>query len=889
MEMDSPESSKTSAIVNDAETVPAQESPIFSYISNLSPIQPFNAPSTIQGFPGLSSPPLVFTSPQLKPNSQQTSLKRTKFLEASTGKLCGQDEGGKKNITVDDVSSNIESRMSTSLVACTEKSTDSNGTPNDQIESPTEHPDQFLAEILNIDSVDLNNPSNSAIKKSEWNHQSADNVAGKEFSVKPEYKYGTTIHEEIVVAAPPSITRPTEEVHALEASADVNAAETDIKHEEDILAEQCLKTGFEPSVNHTLTNLDQGDSMNEVFHHRGIRKRCLQFEDAMLKLTSRPTQIPLDDEKPESLCLEIPPTPINQKPAGTIQAVLHPRSSLNSTLNVPKRTSFGLHLNSLFNSVQSASGATIKVKSVSRGNFSIWERNSEPEMNSVAESVTADADDISIDIHVPMVVSSSSSSSSNNIKCSNNSLVLDSIEDKSIPGIKRKFNTVNDGAAAELNKSNPKKKRKIISESSDGDGCKRCNCKKSKCLKLYCDCFAAGIYCAEPCACQGCLNRPEHVDTVLETRQQIETRNPLAFAPKVVQHIIEPPGSNCGLEEDTMHFTPSSARHKRGCNCKKSMCLKKYCECYQANVGCSDGCRCEGCKNVFGQKGEFGTTKDVLSDEENNEIQDASLVNDSNMLASGDAVHHTDFCSPRNSNPFTPEFQYLNHEKDAAKAWFPPGKYFLSPEPGLPSVPPFLTSPKSPRVLDNDAISETTKEILDLVSFDLESDYGNVETGNEISETHQEPEKTGLLSQRPDSKGWANNSVLQSSSRSELYSSARSSHFRCSPNTPVANFSGTKHQQVMDSDHDLFDVMQDDTPEILKDIPTPLNAVKVSSPNKKRVSPPHSQVPKFDSSSPARFRNAVKYILKSVPSFPPLTSCINSKSDSLEQAGNSQN
>ncbi|KAJ6883742.1 hypothetical protein NC652_030861 [Populus alba x Populus x berolinensis] len=27
--------------------------------------------------------------------------------------------------------------------------------------------------------------------------------------------------------------------------------------------------------------------------------------------------------------------------------------------------------------------------------------------------------------------------------------------------------------------------------------------------------------------------------------------------------------------------TPASARHKRGCNCKKSSCLKKYCECFQ--------------------------------------------------------------------------------------------------------------------------------------------------------------------------------------------------------------------------------------------------------------------------------------------------------------------
>lgn len=27
--------------------------------------------------------------------------------------------------------------------------------------------------------------------------------------------------------------------------------------------------------------------------------------------------------------------------------------------------------------------------------------------------------------------------------------------------------------------------------------------------------------------------------------------------------------------------TPASARHKRGCNCKRSKCTKKYCECFQ--------------------------------------------------------------------------------------------------------------------------------------------------------------------------------------------------------------------------------------------------------------------------------------------------------------------
>ncbi len=36
----------------------------------------------------------------------------------------------------------------------------------------------------------------------------------------------------------------------------------------------------------------------------------------------------------------------------------------------------------------------------------------------------------------------------------------------------------------------------------------KCNCKKSKCLKLYCDCFAAGLGCAPDCNCFSCENCP---------------------------------------------------------------------------------------------------------------------------------------------------------------------------------------------------------------------------------------------------------------------------------------------------------------------------------------------------------------------------------------------
>ncbi|KAJ6430091.1 hypothetical protein OIU84_021489 [Salix udensis] len=125
----------------------------------------------------------------------------------------------------------------------------------------------------------------------------------------------------------------------------------------------------------------------------------------------------------------------------------------------------------------------------------------------------------------------------------------------------------------DFSQTSPKKKRRRLE--GEAEACKRCNCKKSKCLKLYCECFAAGVYCIEPCACQDCFNKPIHEDTVLATRKQIESRNPLAFAPKVIRS--SEPAPEIGDESSK---TPASARHKRGCNCKKSSCLKKYWWCW---------------------------------------------------------------------------------------------------------------------------------------------------------------------------------------------------------------------------------------------------------------------------------------------------------------------
>ncbi|XP_072062743.1 protein tesmin/TSO1-like CXC 3 isoform X8 [Arachis hypogaea] len=159
-----------------------------------------------------------------------------------------------------------------------------------------------------------------------------------------------------------------------------------------------------------------------------------------------------------------------------------------------------------------------------------------------------------------------------------------------------------DSTVNDVSQNSPKKKR-------HGD-CKRCKCKKSKCLKLYCECFAARDYCTGNCSCKDCCNKLVHKDKVIQAHKQIESRNPLAFAPKVI------PEPEIGNDPNK---TPAPARHKRGCNCKQSVCIKKYCECFQAGVGCSLSCRCEGCKNTFGRKeGELSLLLQIKYPSESN-------------------------------------------------------------------------------------------------------------------------------------------------------------------------------------------------------------------------------------------------------------------------------
>lgn len=88
---------------------------------------------------------------------------------------------------------------------------------------------------------------------------------------------------------------------------------------------------------------------------------------------------------------------------------------------------------------------------------------------------------------------------------------------------------------------------------------KKCHCKKSRCVRLYCECWGAGQLCQDACRCERCDNKVRSDDT-------------------------------------NAHKTKPRDR----CKCKRTRCVKKYCECFASGKKCGDRCKCLQCQNVTG-------------------------------------------------------------------------------------------------------------------------------------------------------------------------------------------------------------------------------------------------------------------------------------------------
>ncbi|GBG24561.1 Ubiquitin-protein ligase, putative [Hondaea fermentalgiana] len=108
-----------------------------------------------------------------------------------------------------------------------------------------------------------------------------------------------------------------------------------------------------------------------------------------------------------------------------------------------------------------------------------------------------------------------------------------------------------------------------------------CSCRKSKCLKLYCDCFAASMMCSGSCTCFECRNSPQFSRERLVALENILKRKPYAF------HV----------QGRTYSTTESARKLEVGCNCRRTLCLKKYCICFSNGDYCKTSCRCLQCGN----------------------------------------------------------------------------------------------------------------------------------------------------------------------------------------------------------------------------------------------------------------------------------------------------
>ncbi|KAJ0264750.1 CRC domain-containing protein TSO1 [Hirschfeldia incana] len=567
-----------------------EDSPVFNFINNLSPIETVRSIPTVQTFNSLSftSPPPVFTSPHANFHRESrffrchNSVERSKALESLDGSVSTQEV----------------------VVASGEVDLNKDATLEEEDEDETSCE---VPQILKSDSTGdivtevLLDPSGGAPQGKD-NASSSEDANGRLKKILDAQEENDTpgCRRLMADAAELLVFRSPNDSEAFGCLVDKISS-----------SERRFCAGVKLTKQHDITK-DAPTNDNEPLAvvpnqsvlslHRGsMRRRCLDFEvlgKRKKDIADGDQQATVGDNKAES----------------------------SSKCVVP---GIGLHLNAI-----AMAKRGIKIKTIHEGSASV-----EIQKSFTGSTAPVQSQDVTQETFVQA-------------------------ETEPGEGLAVEEVTPRPLVFEELNQDSLQKKKRKVEEPGEGESCKRCNCKKSKCLKLYCECFAAGVYCIEPCSCVDCFNRPIHEETVLATRKQIESRNPLAFAPKVIRN------SDSIMEtSDDASKTPASARHKRGCNCKKSNCLKKYCECFQSGVGCSINCRCEGCKNAFGKKDGY-----LLAIMESKQEEDLSK-NQQNPNLSKEVEQNPSSDQP--STPLPPYRHMVVHQPFLSKNRLPPTQFFL--------------------------------------------------------------------------------------------------------------------------------------------------------------------------------------------------------------------
>ena len=167
----------------------------------------------------------------------------------------------------------------------------------------------------------------------------------------------------------------------------------------------------------------------------------------------------------------------------------------------------------------------------------------------------------------------------------------------------------------------------------------KCICSKTGCKKKYCACFSKGIYC-DGCECKECENRPP---------QNENNNNSKNYNNSIKQENIEKTNYS-----KTEILNPNQKQQRVICNCTKSNCMKKYCECYKQGLNCNSLCRCIECRN----KNYNNNSYNYISSDPNNFYSYALNSNSININNNLSQVH--DFSTSYIPETFGKSIDYNN-------------------------------------------------------------------------------------------------------------------------------------------------------------------------------------------------------------------------------------
>lgn len=153
-----------------------------------------------------------------------------------------------------------------------------------------------------------------------------------------------------------------------------------------------------------------------------------------------------------------------------------------------------------------------------------------------------------------------------------------------------------------------------------------CTCKKTRCVKKYCECYSNKIFCYN-CKCENCENKPNFINDNIKDNNTINKK-------ETEEEINEDKYNNSTNNKqisETINDDINDNNSKKLiiCTCSKSGCNKNYCECFKAKVKCNNKCRCIKCLNKPEDSVHLDENK-ILSKSASNQIPNNLLNNENN-------------------------------------------------------------------------------------------------------------------------------------------------------------------------------------------------------------------------------------------------------------------